>query len=238
MNIRREQTIQCYITAAHDCSYLAGQTASNLVIDPKLPLNDALLGELLNNGFRRSGDHVYRPQCQNCSECRSLRIPVAQFKVNRSQRRNWRSNHELQHNIANNNFKDEHFQLYQKYLNSRHQGSEMSNPSPDDFLGFLTAPGISSYFHEIHLHGKLLAVAVTDHTPLGLSAVYTFFDPEYEQLGLGIYAILLQIELSKQLKLPWLYLGYWVKDCVKMRYKSHYRPFEAFIDREWRFIEK
>lgn len=238
MNTPQEASIQCYITAAHDCSYLEGKTASNLVIDPKLPLNNALLGELLNNGFRRSGDHTYRPQCQNCSECRSLRVSVAQFKANRSQRRNWKANHELQHIDVSNDFKDEHFQLYRKYLASRHHDSEMSDPSPDDFQNFLTAPGINTRFHEIRLHKRLLAVAITDHTPFGLSAVYTFFDPEYEYLGLGIYAILLQIKLSKQLELPWLYLGYWVKDCAKMRYKSNYYPFEAFIDKEWCFIEK
>jgi len=230
-------TIRCFITTEHDCSYLDSRKARNMVIDPDLPLNDALLGDLLNHGFRRSGRHIYRPQCDNCCECVSLRIPVERFRPNRSQRRNWKNNHALQHFISQNKFSDEHFQLYSKYLSSRHEGSEMSDPKKEDFISFLTAPNITTLFHEIRLDEQLLGVAVTDHTPTGLSAVYTFFDPDYGHLGLGTYAILLQIQLTRELGLPWLYLGYWIEGCKKMNYKNKFRPFEAFIDEQWQIIE-
>ena len=233
-----QSSIRCFITPNHDCSYLADKKACNLVIDPQLPLSDVLLGNLLNSGFRRSGEHIYRPKCQSCQECRSLRVTVRRFKPNRSQRRNLKLNADLDHFDMGNGFKQEHFELYCRYLESRHQGSEMSEPSPDEYLNFLTAKNISTHFHEFRRDGRLLAVAVTDHTPFGLSAVYTFFEPEFAALGLGIYAVLYQIKLAEQLGLPWVFLGYWVKACKKMNYKTNFRPYELYINEEWRQFEE
>lgn len=238
MSMESQSSIRCFITPNHDCSYLKDRKACNLVIDPQLPLSDALLGNLLNSGFRRSGDHIYRPKCQSCQECRSLRVPVKRFKPNRSQRRNLKQNGQLEHVDMGNRFKQEHFELYCRYIDARHQGSEMSEPSPDEYLNFLTASNISTHFHEFRREGQLLAVAVTDHTPSGLSAVYTFFDPDYSDLGLGIYAVLYQIKLAEQLGLPWLFLGYWVRECKKMNYKTNFHPYELYINEEWRLIEE
>jgi arginyl-tRNA--protein-N-Asp/Glu arginylyltransferase len=236
MNQDQRKTIRCHLTVPFECGYLPDRKAVNLVIDPTLPLNSTLLGALLNNGFRRSGGHVYRPQCPDCQECIPIRIPVKSFRPDRSQRRNWHRNRNLRHTAIPAQFHDEHFDLYRNYLNTRHAGSDMANAIPADYIGFLTAPGINTVFHEFRRGDKLLAIAVTDHTPNGLSAVYTFFDPDEAHLGLGTFAILWQIHHARQLGLPWLYLGYWIRECRKMSYKSRFTPCEGFIDNEWQKI--
>lgn len=233
MNENFKQSIRCHITVPFACSYLPDRKASNLVIDPSLELDDALLGGLLECGFRRSGKHVYRPHCHNCNECVSIKVPVNRFKPNRSQRRNWQQNKTLKHIATRPIFIEEQFALYRKYLANRHGDSEMSNPIPADYIGFLTAQGINAVFHEFRLREQLLAVTVTDHTPNGLSAVYTFFDPDYSHLGLGTYAILWLIQHAKETGLPWLYLGYWIKGCSKMSYKARFQPQLGYIDERW-----
>jgi arginine-tRNA-protein transferase len=109
----------------------------------------------------------------------------------------------------------------------------MANPTIEEYINFLTADGIDTRFHEFRLDGRLVAVAVTDHTPLGLSAVYTFYHPELHQRALGTYAILWQIRHAQQLKLPWLYLGYWVKECDKMSYKNRFQPAQGYQQNHW-----
>ncbi|ALP53470.1 hypothetical protein Tel_10095 [Candidatus Tenderia electrophaga] len=237
MNRQNTNSIRCHVTAPFECSYLPGRQASNLVVDPGLPLNDHLLGALLNSGFRRSGAHVYRPQCNGCQECVSVRVPVKRFRPDRSQRRNWRRNRDLCHTPCAAEFQDEQFQLYRRYLASRHHDSEMSNPIPADYVGFLTSPGVRTVFHEFRLEQQLLAVAVADHTPNGLSAVYSFFDPDHPHRGLGTYAVLWLIQHARHVGLPWVYLGYWVKECRKMSYKTRFMPCEGYIDNEWRPVD-
>ncbi len=233
MSQSEKNSIKCQITVPFDCGYLPNCKASNLVIDPELPLNDKLLGALLNNGFRRSGGHIYRPQCPNCQQCVSIRVPVNLFQPNRSQLRNWRQNKDLRHIATAAAFNEEQFKLYKTYLASRHQGSEMNNPIPADYIGFLTSAGIKTVFHEFRQQDELVAIAVADRTPNGLSAVYTFFDPAHSQLGLGTYAILWLIQHARHLGLPWVYLGYWIKECRKMSYKTRFKPSEGYIDNNW-----
>ena len=227
-------SISCYLTTPFSCSYLLDRQASNLVIDPNLDINDILLGGLLEQGFRRSGKHIYRPHCEGCDACVSIKVPTKGFKANRSQRRNWLQNSELRHIATHPGFNDEHFELYRKYLASRHHDSEMGNPIPTDYIGFLTAEGINTVFHEFRFRDKLLAVAVADHVPIGLSAVYTFYDPDYSHLGLGTYAILWLIRHAQETDLPWVYLGYWINDCAKMGYKSKFNPQLGFRNDRWR----
>ena len=238
MTQQENHSIRCHMTVPFDCSYLPEHLASNQVIDPTLTLNPTLLGALLNNGFRRSGNHVYRPQCPDCQQCVSIRIPVSTFKPNRSQQRNWRQNQALHKITTGAELRDEQFELYQRYLAARHSDSEMNNPIPADYIGFLTAPNVKTAFHEFRHQDRLLAIAVADHTPNGLSAVYTFFDPDCTKLGLGTYAILWLIHHARELGLPWVYLGYWIKDCRKMSYKTHFNPCEGYIDNTWQEIKR
>ncbi|MFC1749985.1 arginyltransferase [Pseudomonadota bacterium] len=233
-----EQSLRCFITVPFSCSYLEQREAQNLIVDQDHPLNNQLHANLLNIGFRRSGGHLYRPQCEGCKSCVSLRIPTHIFKPNRNQKRVWKLNQDLKHHRANTEYNSEHFELYKRYIEGRHPGSSMQNPSEDEYLTFLTSPNITTHFHEFRLDGKLIAVAATDRTPQGLSAVYTFYDPELHARSLGTYAILWQIYLTQRLKLPWLYLGYWVKECEKMRYKNKFQPCEGYADGQWQDIAK
>lgn len=229
------QEIRCFITPLSSCSYLPRHEARNLIIDPALPLNAPLLGELLSLGFRRSGQHIYRPHCGDCQACIPLRIPCHGFQPNRSQRRNWQRNSDLSHRTVIG-FNHDHFELYCRYLDSRHGGSSMAGASPEEYTAFLTATGVETHFHEFRLADKVIAVAATDHTPAGLSAVYTFFDPDAESRGLGTYAILWQIRHAQQLNLPWLYLGYWIEECRKMSYKSRFRPHQGYLNSQWQYL--
>ncbi len=215
------------------CSYLPDHTARNVYADPfRKPTMD-MYDLLIQSGFRRSGHHIYRPHCDSCNKCVSVRIPVEEFIAKRKQKRAKKRNSDLTFHIPKAHYSDEYFLLYQKYLNTRHKNSGMDNPAPADFERFLISDWCDSFFCELRLDGKLVCVAVTDHMSTGLSAVYTFFDPEYHSRSLGNAAIMMQIDLAKKMSLPYLYLGYWIVGCEKMAYKSFFRPQERYISQQW-----
>lgn len=223
-----------YSGPEHECAYLPGKTARSLFIDPAARLDGAVYGYLLGQGFRRSGNHVYRPGCRACQACVPLRLPVDRFRPRRSQSRAWAKNRAgLGIDMRPAKFREEHLALYNRYMDSRHPGGEMANATPDSFMDFLTADWCETRFVELHLAGRLAAVAVTDLLPNGLSAVYTFFDPELAHHSPGVLAILWQIQAARRLGLPWLYLGYWVPGCKKMSYKAQYRPLQLFSQGQW-----
>lgn len=232
---REEKRLQLYLSPAHPCSYLPQQTASTLFIDPAARPTPEIYGQLLQQGFRRSGEHVYRPHCEACTACHSARVPVSSFKPKRNQRRIRRLNEQdINLVITPAGFEPEHYALYRRYTAGRHPDGEMSNMDQVQYLGFLTSRWCDTEFLEFRLDGVLVAVAVTDRVPDGLSAVYTFFDPELARRSLGTYAILSQIELARQRGLDWLYLGYWIEQCHKMAYKTDYQPLQLFSDDRWR----
>lgn len=128
---------------------------------------------------------------------------------------------------------NETFALYQRYINSRHVGGSMENPSKEDFQKFLYNNWCDTKFLEFRLDQKLVAVAVTDIVGNGLSAVYSFFDPEMKQRSLGTYCILQQIEYAKKLQIDFVYLGYWIENHDKMHYKKNFKPLELYLDDRW-----
>jgi arginine-tRNA-protein transferase len=130
-------------------------------------------------------------------------------------------------------FSEEHYALYCRYLAARHVGGGMDDPTEESYQNFLLSHWCETSFIEFREEGKLLGVAVTDHVFDGLSAFYTFFDPDYTERSLGTYAILQQISLAKSQNLAWLYLGYWIEDCRKMRYKQAFSALEGYVDRRW-----
>ncbi|MEM7468432.1 MAG: arginyltransferase [Pseudomonadota bacterium] len=221
-------------TPPHDCGYLAGKNAVTLFVDPRVRPDQASYTLLSQHGFRRSGAHVYRPRCPTCSACVPIRIPVARFKANRGQRRVIRKNAAAVMVEKPPRYEEEHFALYAKYIEHRHPGGGMEDPDPNSYMDFLTTSWADTRFLEFRLDERLAAVAVVDILDDGLSAVYTFFDPDLEALSLGRYAILKEIELTAELGLQWLYLGYWIEDCKKMSYKTEYQPHQKFVDGTWR----
>ncbi len=227
------ELIQFYQDSPHACSYMEGREAQNIYPDPDKPMSNALYSQLIEHGFRRSGDMTYRPMCPNCQDCVPVRINVDQFKLSRSQRRCMNRNKDLRISVHPATFNPEHYQLYCSYLAARHLDGGMDDPTEESYLRFLTSKWSDTQFIEIHDKDKLVAVAVTDYVNQGLSALYTFFDPSMDKRSLGIFGVLVQVNIAQSLGLPWVYLGYWIKDCRKMLYKQKFSAVECYINQQW-----
>lgn len=228
-----QHRIKLYQGSVNPCSYLDNREAVNIYADPHHPNPRAVYNQLIKRGFRRSGEYVYRPGCSDCSACVPVRIRCEEFQSRRTDRRNLQRNDDLQVDFQNARYTEEYFELYQRYLSMRHPNGGMDNPDPEDFERFLLNPWGETLFVEVRKSGQAIAVAVTDATSDGLSAVYTFFDPTELSRGLGTFCILQQIELCRSMNIPYLYLGYWVDGCQKMQYKTDFRPQEHFDGHEW-----
>ncbi len=228
-----QQKIKLYQGTESECSYLADRQAINIYADPHHPQPRAVYNQLIKNGFRRSGEYVYRPGCADCSACVPVRICCEEFQPRRTDKRNIQKNQELIVSYEKSRFTDEYFDLYTRYLKARHPAGGMDNPDPEDFSRFLLNPWGETLFVDVRLNNDIIAVAVTDATANGLSAVYTFFDPQHAHRGLGKFCILQQIELCKAMSYPYLYLGYWVNGSQKMQYKTDFHPQEHFNGHDW-----
>jgi leucyl-tRNA---protein transferase len=228
-----EQTLSLYITTEHPCGYYDERSSANLIPDPQIPMNAGIYSLLVSQGFRRSGAFVYRPHCPECSDCIPCRIDVSNFKPNRNQRRCLKKNKELTTHIKNAEFTEEYFDLYLRYMNSRHADGSMANPQADDFKSFLLCDWSQTIFIETRLNNKLLCVAVADYLSAGLSAVYTFFEPEETKRSLGTFAIMQEVWLAQAWQLPHIYLGYWIKEHPKMHYKGNFNGLEIFKNTLW-----
>ena len=237
--MKLDQPLKIFPTGMHPCSYLPGLIARNAVVDPEYEMTPKVYDYLIQNGFRRSGEQVYRPYCHTCEECVTTRIPVLNFKRSRSQKRNWRLNKDLIVEVNRGDFRQEYLPLYQRYLESRHESQDHEGVEK-----FLLADWCDIHFFEFYAidesnHKRLIGVAVTDVVKSGLSAVYTFFDPEQgNQRGLGVYAVLWQIEHAQQQDMEYVYPGFWIKDCRKMNYKTRFQPIEGLIRGKWIALEK
>lgn len=225
--------LKFYATQAHPCSYLPEEQATTLFLDPSQPMDAQVYAELSELGFRRSGDHLYRPHCQQCSACIPARIPATRFTPNRQQRRILKRNEDITVRCLRPALTEEYYALYVRYIEQRHADGDMYPPSRDQFSTFLVRDLPFSRFYEFRLQDRLVAIAATDILPNGLSAVYTFYDPAEERRSLGRFAILWQIGEAERLRLQAVYLGYWIKNCRKMNYKTQYRPIELFVNQRW-----
>lgn len=222
-----------YASPPHACAYLPEREAATLFADPRFPMDARIYGALAEMGFRRSGDYVYRPRCPACEECRPARIPVSDFSPNRSQRRTARRNADLTVSVLPATFHEDHYALYRRYITTRHPGGGMDQDAPERYLEFLGSRWMDTRFVEFRKEERLLMVAVVDYLPQGLSAVYTFFEPESVQRSLGTQAILWQVQEARHLGLPHLYLGYWIATCPRMAYKTRFRPLEIYQEGRW-----
>ena len=221
-----------YHSPPSPCGYLPTQTARPLIILPKTSLTPERLGRYLRQGFRRSGVVVYRPECEQCKACTSVRIPVANFCPNRSQIRTWRKYQHLKATILPLNYSDERFALYQRYQQMRHTDGVMDTDSADEFSYALLESSADSRMVEFRdAHDTLCMVVIMDLSDDGASAVYTFFDPNLK--GLGIFAILWQINWLASLVGDYLYLGYWIGKVSNMRYKQYFKPLEMWRNQSW-----
>jgi len=225
--------LKFYATQPHACSYLPNEQATTLFLDPSQPMNGQIYAELSELGFRRSGDHLYRPHCQLCKACVPARIPVARFRPSRKQTRVLKRNLDIRVTRCDPGFTEERYQLYARYISERHADGDMFPPSRGQFSTFLVSHLPYAFFYEMRVEDRLIGIAVTDVLPNGMSAVYTFYDPSEEKRSLGVFGILWQVAETRRLGLDAVYLGYWIKGCRKMSYKTEYRPIELFVNQRW-----
>jgi arginine-tRNA-protein transferase len=206
-----------------ECPYLDGREARHLALR-LTPLQPGLYHALMDLNFRRLGEVFYRPQCDGCDACRMIRLPVAEFRPSRSQRRCLKRNQDLHVRTGVPRMSDEKQQLYRRYLAARHNGQ--MDGSPAELHGFLYSSPIDTLETCYYQGGELVAVGIADVEPAALSAVYCYFDPALRPRALGVFNVLTLLAECRRRGLPYLYLGYYVRGCGNMDYKAGYRPCE------------
>jgi arginyl-tRNA--protein-N-Asp/Glu arginylyltransferase len=227
------------VTQPFACSYLPDRQEQLLVYIPEQEQHAQSYSKLIQAGFRRSGDQIYRPHCAQCNKCESIRVQVEHFKASKSQKRILNKNADLTCRMVEYGSdyfiaqRDNYYSLYSDYITERHQDGSMYPPEEKQFNDFIHSQWQSPLLLEAKLDDEVIAVAVTDKTESGFSAFYTFFNPHIAPRSLGTFMILQQIEFCQTFNLPYLYLGYQIDECRKMNYKNAFSPNQRFNGEFW-----
>lgn len=227
--------LQFYVTTSYSCGYLPNKLAQSLIATPQHLVNTEIYSSLIQQGFRRSGKFAYRPHCENCQACVPVRIILQDFTPNRSQKRALKQHQNLTTTILPVAFYEEHYVLYAAYQYARHADGKLTKQVDDveQYQSFLCQSNVDGVLVEFRENNQLRMVSVIDIVSDGISAVYTFYDTSNTKASYGTYNVLWQIDWAKSFKLPYLYLGYWIKDSPKMVYKQNYKPLEMLINGKW-----
>lgn len=225
------QHIRIGLTDNHPCSYLPGrQERVAVALDPTLH-SSSNYEVLLANGFRRSGDTVYKPLCEQCNACEPIRVFAHHFKPSRSQKRllnkassiTWQLKESMDENW---------YDLYARYIEARHHLGTMYPPNQQNFEQFSHCNWLNTQYLHLYDDKKLIAIAVTDLMSNSASSFYTFYDPDYP-LSLGTLGVLIQIEHCREQGKQWLYLGYQIDECPAMNYKVRFHPHQRLVNQTW-----
>jgi arginine-tRNA-protein transferase len=228
-----------YTTAPLPCPYLPGRTERKIVTELTGPDAEALHDRLSRAGFRRSHNIAYSPVCPGCTACIPIRIRVAEFEPNRTQRKLDRVNGDIAGFEMPSRATAEQFALFQRYQQARHGEGDMAAMGFYDYRAMVEDTPITTGMVEFRdAEDRLVGACLTDWLSDGLSAVYSFFDPAEARRSLGSWAILWLISRARALGMPYVYLGYWVPESRKMAYKSRFRPSEVLISGAWRVLEE
>ena len=228
-----------YISRPGPCPYLPGRQEQMVFTDLSSNGDPSRLHDrLARAGFRRSQSIAYKPNCQGCAACIPLRIPVGAFHPSRSLRRVWRRNDMVVGRQVPPVALLEHYDLFQRYIGSRHAEGGMSAMTFDDYMSMVQDTPVTTRLFEFRdAEGRLYGVCLTDIVDDGLSPVYSFFEPERAHLSPGSFIILWHIAEAKAQKLAYVYLGYWIRGSRKMAYKSRFSPVEALEFDGWTTLE-
>ena len=249
MTQHSRDTPQFYLTAPSPCPYLEGQEErkvfTHLVGDRAGELNDLLT----HGGFRRSQSIAYRPACEGCRACVSVRVVAADFAPSRNMRRIAERNSDIVGEMRDPAPTSEQYSVFRAYLDARHRDGGMADMTVLDYAMMIEDSHVDTRLVEYRRRGPdsritgrgtghMLAVALTDVLSDGLSMVYSFFDPDVADRSLGTFMILDHIERANRMGLPYVYLGYWVAGSRKMDYKGRFLPQERLMPSGWSRVEK
>ncbi|MEA2111676.1 MAG: arginyltransferase [Campylobacterota bacterium] len=189
---------------------------------------------LIERGWRRFGNMFFRPICQECNSCESIKIDVANYKFSKSQRRVLKKAQHFQSKLQEPSMSKEHLALFLKYHHHMEHKREWENhgvSANSYYSSFVHGYGDFGYEILYYDDDKLIGVDLVDILPDGISSIYFYYDPDYEPFSLGTYTILKQIELAKEKNLAWIYLGYYVQECQSLNYKNRYKPYHTLQGR-------
>jgi leucyl-tRNA---protein transferase len=240
VTIERRNFPQFFITAPTVCPYMPGRLERKVFTHLVGHEARALNTQLSQTGFRRSQNIAYRPACDGCQLCISIRVPVQSFDFSRSFRRTLKTNSDLTARIVQPRASNEHFSLFRDYVDTRHSDGGMADMTVLDFSAMIDESVVDTRLVEFRkgassIHqGELKAVAMIDVLDDGLSMIYSFYDPQEAQRSLGTFMILDTLLRARKLGLKYLYLGYWVKGSQKMEYKARFVPQERLYPDGWR----
>jgi arginine-tRNA-protein transferase len=239
---------QFYLTAPSSCPYLPGKEErkvfTHIVGKRARDLNEILT----QGGFRRSQTIAYRPACESCRACVSVRVVVDDFRPSGNMRRVLKTNRDLIGTLVPNRPSSDQYSLFRRYLDHRHTDGGMVDMTVLDYSMMVEDSHVETRMIEYRRRGpdsaingrgrgRLLAVSLTDVLSDGLSMVYSFFEPDAADRSLGTFMILDHIEQARRMGLPYLYLGYWVEGSRKMDYKARFRPQERLMPQGWARVE-
>lgn len=221
------------------CPYLDGLTARMPLQYPQQAVEPEQLDDLLANGYRRSGWFYYRTACPTCNECRPLRVDVRRFAWTKSLKRVLkRGDAELRVECREPSSDEQRVQLFNLHRNARDMSRDDADTDAAGYEAFLCNSFNTTFELSYHVGDRLIAVAITDVGAESLSAVYCFFDPEFDHLSLGTYSILKQIQIAERNEMEWLYLGMYVAGNRHLKYKARYYPHERFCEGRWQRFER